>query len=145
MVFRSGCVDGLQWQDDGKGRAGSRYAGDGDVSSENLAEPTADGESESGATIFPRCGCIRLAKRLKQLSALFGCHPDTGVLNGKGYVAGQTALIELCAKRDRAIFRELGCITQQVKKRLTDFCEVTCHRAEVGLNVQNELIIVLRK
>ena len=145
MVFRGGCVNGLQWQDDGKGRAGSWNAGDGDVSSENLAEATADGESESGSAVLSRCGCIRLTKRLKQLSALFGCHPDTGVLNGKGYIAGQTAFIQVCTQGDGAIFRELGCITQQVEKRLADLCEVTCHRAELGLDVQNELVVVLRK
>ena len=82
---------------------------------------------------------------MKQLSALFGCHPDPRVLNGKAYVVGQTAFIQVCAKRDGAIFGELGCITKQVEKRLADLCEVACHRAEVGLYVQNELVVVLRK
>ena len=51
----------------------------------------------------------------------------------------------MCTECDGAILSKFGCIAEQVKERLSDFCEIACHRPKPGLDIQHQLIAIFRK
>ena len=57
------------------------YALKPDLATHEFHQPSANGQSESGSSVFARRGHVGLAERLKQSCSLLRRHTDTGILH----------------------------------------------------------------
>src|SRR5205814_5878312 len=104
-----------------------------------------DREPKAGATVFPRCGCVRLSEWLKDFSRLIRSHAYTGVLDMKGDPWTRGQVFPRCTEFDVSVARELAGVAYQIKKGLSHLGGIRLHPAEGRIDSNRQIIPVISR
>src|ERR1700693_1036557 len=87
----------------------------------HTGQPGANGQSESGASVYARHGTVGLGKRFEDFALFVGRDSNTGILDGKMQAHGLRRFTFLLHRdEDLTAFGELDGVTHQVDDDLTD-------------------------